>query len=570
MAWTAAPWLDRPIDKVRDRKFYCYTLMDPRKPGPFAFGGFIFPFEPFYIGKGEGYRLHAHFTEAKRYKKEGVIGKDTEYAKLNKMVEIMDSGINEKVFKALGAMKLVENLNEFESFEWETVLITAVGRIARRMGTLVNENDGTQFTGGYQKVSIPGFTGMNNMATSGDLISDNKNPLVTPHIVLNADIGLNGEATKRQGFRLLVNLPGARSLWSCAHGMFVMAPDNDPVPTSSAFIYKIVGDRAIKVTRIADTVYSNVFAVDAGDYILFTTEKDLIFYNPLDGTVEDDRIPVPVAPLLDPESGVGTLPKGRYFVCSTKSRDGLDGAPGPSAVVDIPADGYGINIINDLDMGTLWMTEANGDTFFRCSETHTITKLPGVEPLQTYGCYPLFPMTHTAIAAGRLFGVVGNKLWYSEPYRYDLIRPGNFFEFHENITMVAPSFGTAPGCIFVGLETKTVFLSGASFKEMSEKFSGPNPVFGSLAYCQNMPELGNNIPVWVSKDGMIFGRADGTTLNATLNKIRINPGLKGASYFRMYKGSPQIVSSFTRRPGGLDVGFGDSATCDVIRNGKVL
>ncbi len=37
--------------------FYVYIYLDPRKPGNFVYGDFLFKFEPFYDGKGKGDRI---------------------------------------------------------------------------------------------------------------------------------------------------------------------------------------------------------------------------------------------------------------------------------------------------------------------------------------------------------------------------------------------------------------------------------------------------------------------------------------------------------------------------------
>jgi hypothetical protein len=40
--------------------YYVYALLDPRKPGPFRYGRWVFSHEPFYIGKGQGSRAEFH------------------------------------------------------------------------------------------------------------------------------------------------------------------------------------------------------------------------------------------------------------------------------------------------------------------------------------------------------------------------------------------------------------------------------------------------------------------------------------------------------------------------------
>lgn len=49
--------------------FYTYIYLNPLKPGQYTYEDFIsFPFEPFYVGKGYGKRIHDHFKHIKKLK----------------------------------------------------------------------------------------------------------------------------------------------------------------------------------------------------------------------------------------------------------------------------------------------------------------------------------------------------------------------------------------------------------------------------------------------------------------------------------------------------------------------
>jgi len=52
--------------KKQKNKHYVYVLLDPRKIGKFCYEGLSmsFLYEPFYIGKGQAYRIDAHVYEA--------------------------------------------------------------------------------------------------------------------------------------------------------------------------------------------------------------------------------------------------------------------------------------------------------------------------------------------------------------------------------------------------------------------------------------------------------------------------------------------------------------------------
>jgi hypothetical protein len=45
------------INLKKMNNFYVYIYLDPRKPGNFVYGDFLFKFEPFYDGKGKGDRI---------------------------------------------------------------------------------------------------------------------------------------------------------------------------------------------------------------------------------------------------------------------------------------------------------------------------------------------------------------------------------------------------------------------------------------------------------------------------------------------------------------------------------
>lgn len=46
-----------------DPIFYVYIYFDPRKPGNWVYGEFIFEFEPFYAGKGKDDRIDDHLIK---------------------------------------------------------------------------------------------------------------------------------------------------------------------------------------------------------------------------------------------------------------------------------------------------------------------------------------------------------------------------------------------------------------------------------------------------------------------------------------------------------------------------
>lgn len=116
-------------------EFYVYVLLDPRMPGNFKYGRWTFKHEPFYVGKGCGHRIEAHFYPSSL--------KVRSY-KANKI---------RKIIKETGEYPLQtvkkDGLTEDEAFALEIKLIAAIGR--GKEGPLTNATSGGDGISGHTK-----------------------------------------------------------------------------------------------------------------------------------------------------------------------------------------------------------------------------------------------------------------------------------------------------------------------------------------------------------------------------------------------------------------------------------
>lgn len=120
--------------------FYVYVYLDPRKPGPFVYGKYVFDFEPFYVGKGHNNRMDDHLKEVLNDHKISLKGNQLKY---NKIRQILKTGDKPIIYD-------VNNfLNETEAL-LETKLIKNIGRIKLGNGTLTNLTDGGDGVSGYK------------------------------------------------------------------------------------------------------------------------------------------------------------------------------------------------------------------------------------------------------------------------------------------------------------------------------------------------------------------------------------------------------------------------------------
>lgn len=107
---------------------YVYVYCDPRKPGRWEFKGFIFNFQPFYIGRGKQNRIKHHLSKSS-------LKKDTEKNKIIK--EIIEQTGNPPIY-----FKIYENLEFKVSEDEEKALIKHFGRLDLGTGILTNMTHG--------------------------------------------------------------------------------------------------------------------------------------------------------------------------------------------------------------------------------------------------------------------------------------------------------------------------------------------------------------------------------------------------------------------------------------------
>jgi hypothetical protein len=410
-------------------------------------------------------------------------------------------------------------------------------------------------------LTIRGFKGMNNVLEEGGFSGhDDGTMTAIPKVILNADVTAEERLKKRGGYRLLTSLPNAHSAWATRNVMLAAAGGQ---------LYRFFADGSkVHLCALAGPHDEKLFYAAVDNKVYISSRHWMGILDPAENTVSDWGIPIPNQPVLAAVAGTGALTPGRYQVCYTNVIDGQVGGNGMIAEIDILSDNSSISLLNKPAGVLAWATDPDGSTFYRAAYEQTlITDIMTIEPLPTFLCGPPSPMRFIRRAFGRMWGAIDNRLVYSEPYGYDLFKSTNEFTFTTDILLCA----YVDGGIYVGLEDQTIFLPGTEPSGMREVQVGGGVARNILAYCNNVPDMGNNVPVWVSKDGLVAGSHSGAIVRITKDRVQFPAGQEGAAVSRIVNGQDQFLTSFKQEvPRGSGVGFGDSATCEIVRNGKVL
>jgi hypothetical protein len=416
------------------------------------------------------------------------------------------------------------------------------------------------------EIDINGFIGMNNINPSFYA----KKGLAMPRVVLNADVDASGKINKRDGLTPYISLPDAHSLWACEYCMLCAA---------DGILYDISNNQIEQIATIDGLKSESLDYVFVEGNVYISNQYWNGIYNPFTKAISSWGLTLPNQPMLLRTDG--NLYAGTYHVTFTKldSVTGAISGNGQIASITLDADNSGIQVLNRPADALVWATDNDSYTFNLVGDIDNIVDIPTVEPLPSFMCSPPPFLTCLTFAFGRLWGVGGtdkDTLYYSEPYHYDWFKPAsNFFKFNSDITLIAV---VASG-LFIGMADRTVFLNGTEPDQMSQLSAGAGSIKGTLAYCNNLPELGDvlgtpekgfvDVPVWRTTEGIVAGNITGKLYNLTKHKVKMSNPKKGASLYRQRNGAFQFLTSSDVGISGSALGAYDSVLRDAVTAGQI-
>lgn len=397
-------------------------------------------------------------------------------------------------------------------------------------------------------IKINKFGGMYNIEDSGG-------PLENPQVILNADVTDTGRIVKRKGRTLFVSLNEPHSLSSNKNGMWCV---------SNNTIYRIDSGGANSIGNIINN--QKLYTVDVAGTVYASCKSWNGIIDLESNSIQPWGIDLPSMPIVTVTSS-GGLTEGVYKVLFTKVRNFNVGGSGMINQIVVPSNGK-ISISNRNSDELVWCTEANGAKFFFYGYVDSISTPPiSLEPLPTFN-YGLPPyMINLVYAFGRLWGSVGNKVYYSMEYRPDLFNTNlNVFTLDSNVTMIAKT----PMGLYIGTENVTTFYSGSDPSLMETKIVHNFECVGLICYYDRLENIGSNVPIWLSSGEIVAGGIDGQVISLTENKVKFSAGTEVAGLFHRPNGISQIMTCMKKGNSGTAFGMEDSTTVEVIRNGKVI
>jgi hypothetical protein len=397
------------------------------------------------------------------------------------------------------------------------------------------------------KKNIYGFTGMNNLKASGEHLPDDRGR-VAPRIVLNADVMDDGRVIPRGGYQSQVaSLTNCHSLWKGSVALCV-ADGSDGSPTLHLF----EGGAVQEICAVEGPTGAPMFYAEAEELVYLSNGYWKQIYQVIGGATMNWGLTLPPRPLAVPCEG--SLPPGRYAMCYTYYDGTRLGGAGP--ILEVAWDGgeSGIELRNLPANAYFWLSHPDGDTMYLVTPTaNQVTSPYYLQPLPTLGITTVPLLKHLALAHGRLWGVQGADLYYSEPFRYEWFKAANAERFRGDLSMVAPYHNG----VFVSSLTDTWSIKGTNPEEWEVSRVGDGAVPGSLMYAPNIAgghlEIARKVfwmpsPVWMSPVGIVAGTNTGYLIHLTEERVKINVRAQGAGLSRMVNGQPQIIISMRGQP----------------------
>jgi hypothetical protein len=207
----------------------------------------------------------------------------------------------------------------------------------------------------------------------------------------------------------------------------------------------------------------------------------------------------------------------------------------------------------------IYLSAANGDELWLARELlfvpnsiqlGAVDQQTGGKTLETLWLQPLPPCEVLRAWNGRLLGVTGNLLVWSEALRFGLMANKNYVRVGREITLMEPvgDGGDSAG-IYVADHDKTYWFGGTDPKRWSRIGVSDHAAIPGTSLRVRGKNIGldtdADVAVWISSDGVFTaGLPGGQLIDLTRGQLAMPEGERGAMLFREGKGLSQLIASY--------------------------
>jgi hypothetical protein len=412
-------------------------------------------------------------------------------------------------------------------------------------------NNSAPRRGDANVIAFSAFRGLRNDVPperfNGQDTAPDKRDLADLAVATNVDIDKSGKVARRAGYTRVAG-GAAHSLWADPSGTLCLV-------VQGGALCQLRADYTSVVLRALSDATARVSYCAIGSTVYYANGVDTGVVK--EGAARSWGLPVPRLPGAVVSSGA--LPAGRYQFTATFVRvDGQESGAPLAGIIDAPA---GSAILFTLPASTdpgvvakrVYLSSPNGETVyqaFECPNDVVAAAYAGdtnefAVPLAAAFLGPPPPGQLVAYYRGRMWVAVGDTLYPSEPYAYELFDYRNYLQFDSRITLLAPvedkeSGDGAPthSGFFVGTDSSCGAVVGSSPEDFSyvPKLDY-GAVSGALDYVDGAL-LGDaaaitarSLPMWLTTDGVCLGRPDMDIQNLTRTRYRFAGAGQGAALF---------------------------------------
>jgi hypothetical protein len=189
------------------------------------------------------------------------------------------------------------------------------------------------------------------------------------------------------------------------------------------------------------------------------------------------------------------------------------------------------------------------------SQAQITSQVPTFNPFRSLNIIPPPCFTHFQFAHGRIWGISGRNLYYSEPNEYGDFGwfSRKYIPFLEDLVLVA-AFTNG---LYVNSLTSTWVCHGTEPDKFKIERIGDGAIPGTLCLAQIPAKLAAGAvptqefgefsmmptPVWRSSKGFVIGTHGGHLTLITERRLKLSDRQRGAMLWRWINGIPQIVAT---------------------------